>query len=96
MSARGGEVGSGEIEAMALRLIGIMEREIEGVTVSRDDFGTDSISRLELDSLALVGFLIAVEDEFQIEWDADVGVDVLRSFDAMAGHVLASGGRAGA
>ncbi len=87
MDAQGSEVGE-----MAQRLVGIMEREIEGVTVSHDDFGTDSISRLNLDSLALVGFLIAVEDEFQIEWDADAGVDVLRSFDAMARYVLSNGG----
>jgi acyl carrier protein len=77
---------------MARRLIGIMEREIDGVSVSRDDWETDSIARLNLDSLALIGFLVAVEDEFRIEWDPDVDVDVLRSFDAMASYVLERGG----
>lgn len=76
---------------MAQRLMGVMEREIEGVTPSRDDFGTDSIARLNLDSLGLIGFLVAVEDEFEIEWDADVDVDVMRSFDAMARYLLAKG-----
>lgn len=76
---------------MTQRLIGIMEREIEGVNPSRNDFGTDSIARLNLDSLALIGFLVAVEDELKIEWDPDVDVDVMRSFDAMARYVLVKG-----
>jgi acyl carrier protein len=92
LDPQGSEKTKAEVGEMALRLMGIMEREIEGVTVSRDDLGPESISRLNLDSLALVGFLIAVEDEFQIEWDADVGVDVLRSFEAMARYVLTSSG----
>jgi acyl carrier protein len=81
-----------DVDEMVEQLIDIMEREIGGVTVSRDDCGTDSISRLDLDSLALIGFLVAVEDAFRIEWDLDVDVDVVRSFDAMAHYVLARGG----
>jgi acyl carrier protein len=76
---------------MAQRLIRIMEREIEGVTPSRDDFGPDSIIRLNLDSLALIGFLVAVEEELKIEWDPDVDIDVLRSFDGMARYLLTKG-----
>lgn len=76
----------------AQRLMEIMEREIDGVKPARDDWGHDSISRLNLDSLALIGFLVAVEDEFAIEWEADIDVDVLRSFDAMARYVLDNGG----
>jgi acyl carrier protein len=77
-----------EVEGMVRRLMGIMEREIDGASPSPDDFGTDSITRLTLDSLGLIGFLVAVEDEFEIEWDPDVDVDVMRSFDAMARYVL--------
>lgn len=73
---------------MVRRLMGIMEREIDGAKPSPEDFGTDSITRLTLDSLGLIGFLVAVEDEFEIEWDPDVDVDVMRSFDAMARYVL--------
>jgi acyl carrier protein len=80
-----------EVQAMARRLIGIMEREIDGTTPAHDDLGTGSITRLNLDSLALIGFLVAVEDEFGIEWDPDVDVDVMRSFDAMAAYVLSKG-----
>jgi acyl carrier protein len=76
---------------MVRRLMEVMEREIDGTSPSRGDFGTDSIARLNLDSLALVGFLVAVEDEFQVEWDPNVDIDVLRSFDAMASYVLAQG-----
>lgn len=73
------------------RLMEIMEREIPGTTPSRDDFGPDSITRLNLDSLGLVGFLVAVEDEFKIEWGPDVDAGVMRSFDAMARYLLAAG-----
>jgi acyl carrier protein len=82
------ETRESEAEEMVQRLMSIMEREIDGVTVPRDDSGTDSIARLGLGSLPLIGFLVAVEDEFGIEWDSDIEVDVLRSFDAMAGYVL--------
>lgn len=94
MGAGDGETPRKAVERMARRLMDIIEREIDGVSVSREDWGTDSIARLELDSLALIGFLVAVEDEFRIEWDPDVDVDVLRSFDAMASYVLESGGTA--
>lgn len=80
-----------EVEGMVRQLMAIMEREIEGASPSPDDFGTDSIARLNLESLALIGFLVAVEDEFQIEWDPSADIDVLRSFDAMARYVLAQG-----
>lgn len=73
------------------QLIGLMEREIEGAAPSPDDVGSESITRLNLDSLALIGFLVAVEDEFEIEWDPDVAIEVLRSFEAMARYVLSKG-----
>jgi len=76
---------------MVQRLMAIMEREIEGTAPSRDDTGPDSIARLNLDSLALIGFLVAVEDELEIEWDPDVEIDVLRSFEAMARYALSKG-----
>jgi acyl carrier protein len=79
-----------EVEEMVGRLMGIVEREIGDVSPSRDDSGPDSIARLNLDSLGLIGLLAAVEEEFRIEWDPDVEIEVLRSFDAMARYVLAS------
>jgi acyl carrier protein len=93
MTAGGGEskLAGTEVEAMAQRLMGLMEREIEGATPARDDAGPDSIARLSLDSLALIGYLVAVEDEFGIEWDPDVDVGVMRSFEAMAQYLLAKG-----
>jgi acyl carrier protein len=80
-----------EVSAMVQRLMGIMEREIEGASPSPDDFGPESITRLQLDSLALIGFLVAVEDELRIEWDPDVDVEVMRSFEAMARYALSKG-----
>jgi len=80
-----------EVQAVVQRLIGIMEREIDGVSPSLDDIGPNSIARLELDSLALIGFLVAVEDEFGVDWDLDADLDVMRSFEAMAAYILAQG-----
>ena len=91
MEARESKATDAEVEAMVRRLMGIMEREIEGATPSHDDFGPDSITRLNLDSLALIGFLVAVEDELKVEWDPDADVAVLRSFEAMARYVLGKG-----
>jgi acyl carrier protein len=82
------------VEDIARRLMTIMEREIDGVQLTQDDWGSDSISRLDLDSLALIGFLVAVEDEFAIDWEAKVDLDVLRSFDAMARYILDNEGSA--
>jgi hypothetical protein len=87
----GGGTSSTEIEHMVRRLMTIMEREIDGVTITHDDWSTDSISRLNLGSLALVGYLVAVEDELEIEWDSNIDVEVLRSFDAMAQYALDQG-----
>jgi acyl carrier protein len=92
VDAEKSETRGSDAEEMVQRLMGIMEREIDGVTISRDDGGTDSIARLNLGSLALIGFLVAVEDEFGIEWDSDIDVGVLRSFDAMAYYVLDQAG----
>jgi acyl carrier protein len=78
-----------EVEKVVQRLIGIMVREIDGVTPSPDDIGPDSIARLNLDSLALIGYLVAVEDEFGVDWDLDADLDVMRSFEAMADYILA-------
>ena len=91
MGAPEGKAATADVEAMVGRLMDVMEREIEGATPTRDDFGPDSIVRLDLDSLALIGYLVAVEDEFRIEWDPDVDVGVMRSFEAMAQHLLGRG-----
>lgn len=80
-----------EAQEIVHRLLGLMEREIDGVTPSADDVGPDSIARLNLDSLALIGFLVAVEDEFKLDWDLDADPEVMRSFEAMANYILAQG-----
>lgn len=86
------EIVRADVDEMVARLVSIMQRDVEDVAVSRDERGADSISRLDLDSLALIGFLVAVGDEFGIEWDPDVDRSVVQSFDAMARYVLANGG----
>lgn len=80
-----------EVLEVVQRLMGIMEREIDGANPSPEDIGPESIARLELDSLALIGYLVAIEDEFGVDWDLDADLDVLRSFEAMASFILAQG-----
>jgi hypothetical protein len=84
----GSEIAPAEVEEMARRLMSIMDREIDEVSVDPNDWGEGSIARLDLGSLALVGFLVAVEDELSVEWDPDVDIGVMRSFDAMARYVI--------
>lgn len=77
------------------RLIHIIEDTVDGLTVPSRPSSRDSITRLELDSVAMLGFLVAVEDEFEIEWDVDVDPQVLRSFDAMAEYLVQKRGLGG-
>jgi len=91
LEAQKSAAAAAEVGEMAQRLMDIMEREIDGAHPSRDDFGPDSIVRLNLDSLALIGFLVAVEDELKVEWDPDADLEVLRSFEAMARYLLGKG-----
>jgi acyl carrier protein len=92
LDGNGTEAPAAEVEEVARRLMAIMAREIDGVKLADDDWGTDSIARLNLDSLALIGFLVAVEDELGIEWDPNIDTNVLRSFDAMARYVVERNG----
>ncbi|HEX5712200.1 MAG TPA: hypothetical protein VFX85_02675 [Solirubrobacterales bacterium] len=91
MSAQESKATPAEVQEVVQRLIQLMEREIDGVSPSPDDVGPDSIARLNLDSLALIGFLVAVEDEFELDWDLDADPTMMRSFEAMAGYILAQG-----
>jgi len=80
------------VDDIVERLMALLETQAEGLTVPREERGTDSIARLRLNSVLIVGFFAAVEDEFGIEWDPDMDPDVMRSFDAMANYLLANGG----
>jgi acyl carrier protein len=76
------------IDDLIARLFALVERSTNGrVVPSRDHLGPDSIRRLGLDSLGMLTFLVAVEDEFGIAWDDDVPADVTASFESMAAHV---------
>lgn len=50
--------------------------------------GEDSIRALGVTSVRMLAFLVAVEDEFGMEWDETVDPEVIRSFERMADHVL--------
>ncbi len=57
------------------------------IVADREDPGADSIRNLGLDSLGMLTFLVAVEDEFGIEWDDEVPKEVLASFARMADYI---------
>jgi acyl carrier protein len=70
------------------RLIDLVGISTNGrIIATSDDCGEDSLRRLGFDSLAMLNFLVAVEDEFGIEWRDDVPNKVLASFECMATHI---------
>jgi acyl carrier protein len=78
------------------RLIDLVGRSTNGrIVATREDCGADSLRRVGLDSLAMLNFLVAVEDEFGIEWRDDVPKEVFASLDCMAGHIAKELGVAG-
>ncbi|TCJ97676.1 acyl carrier protein [Nocardia alba] len=49
--------------------------------------GPDSLRHLGLNSLATLRVLVAVEDEFGIEWDDDVDEAVMSDLQVMCDHI---------
>lgn len=73
---------------VVIRLMELLERTSNGqISVPRGETGSDSIRRTGIDSVGLLIFLIAVEDEYGIEWDDDVPATILHSFAAMAAYI---------
>lgn len=82
-----------ESAAVRERLMCVVEELTDGeVKPPREEGGAGSIRALGLNSVTMLNLLVAVEDEFGIEWDDDLEEGVLDSFDAMAGHLLAERG----
>ena len=70
------------------KLVKVLEQSTEGrVFVSRDEAVTKSLRELGLDSVALLSFLVAVENEFGIEWDDDLPEETLASLGNMASYI---------
>lgn len=73
---------------VVIRLMELLEKTSNGqIIVPREEAGPDSIRRTGIDSVGLLVFLIAVEDEYGIEWDDEVPVTILHSFAAMAAYI---------
>lgn len=73
---------------VVLRLMELLEHTSKGqIIVPRGEAGPDSIRRTGIDSVGLLAFLVAVEDEFGIEWADDVPPTTLNSFAAMAAYI---------
>ena len=71
------------------RLVDLVEASPERAGRGSAPSGADSIRRVGLSAVSSLTFLVAVEDEFGIEWDDDVDEAVLASFDAMAEYLIA-------
>ena len=70
------------------RLVALLARATDGrIVAPRGDVGPDSIRRTGIDSLGMLNFLVAIEDEFGIEWGDDAPEGILNSFEAMADHI---------
>jgi acyl carrier protein len=70
------------------RLLSLLTRATEGrIVAPRGDTGPDSIRKTGIDSLGMLNFLLAVEDEFGIEWGDDAPEGILNSFEAMAHYI---------
>jgi acyl carrier protein len=66
----------------------LLEKTSKGqIIVPRGEAGPDSIRRTGVDSVGLLVFLIAVEDEYGIEWSDDVPETTLHSFAAIAAYI---------
>ncbi len=82
------------VSGITRRLMDLLEELTSGaMRPSREDAGEDSIRRLGVNSLVMLEFLVAIEDEFGIEWDDEVDDSVLRSFGMIAAHIEKERGR---
>lgn len=71
-------------------LEGLVIKESGGQLEKSDiQVGPDSLRRLGLNSLAILRILVAVEDEFGIEWSDDVDERVTSDLQAMCEHIAA-------
>lgn len=48
--------------------------------------GPNTIRRLGLTSFVLLELMLKIEEEFNFEWDDDVELEVVQSFEAMAAY----------
>jgi acyl carrier protein len=70
------------------RLMALVEDASGGdIRPERGDTGPGSLRRLGISSLTMLEFLVAIEDEFGIEWDDDVDQSVFDSFGSIATHI---------
>ena len=82
-----------ETNVICKRLMALLTDSTKGAVVTDPtDTGPDSIRRLGVSSTAMLEFLVAIEDEFGIEWDDEVDEATFRSFDAIADHIAAEPG----
>jgi len=71
------------------RLVELLERETGDDIAARDDLHNRPIAELSVNSLAMISFLDAVGDEFDIEWDDDVDPNAFSSLPALGDYLLA-------
>lgn len=76
------------------RLLDVLQRSTEGrVVVPLEGADRQGFDTLGLDSVGMLNFLVAVEDEFGIEWEDDLPPEVLSSVGSIAAFIRAALGR---
>jgi acyl carrier protein len=71
------------------RLVELLERETGDHIAARDDLRNRPVAELSVNSLAMISFLDAVGDEFDVEWDDDVDPNAFSSLSALGDYLLA-------
>jgi acyl carrier protein len=70
------------------RLVELLERETGDDISARDDLRDRPVAELSVNSLAMISFLDAVGDEFDVEWDDDVDPNAFSSLPALCDYLL--------
>lgn len=80
-----------DFSAISRSLITAFHYANEGAqTITEDDIDVP-FATLGLDSVALLAFLVAIEDELKIEWASEVPDTVFHSIRTIADYLISSG-----
>ncbi len=74
------------VATLVLLMRATAERELGEAALRIDR--TMKLGDVPITSRAMRAFLVAVEDEFDFEWDFDTPEEVFRSFSTLAAHLV--------
>jgi acyl carrier protein len=80
-------IGVRDVATVKAKLVACLNEVNEGrLTVTLAD-ADKPLRELGVDSVALLAFLVAIEDTFAMEWSEDVAREVFTSIDSIAQYV---------